>query len=410
MTNAMGWIASLGRSWPAVVCLLGAGLAGCLATGLGLDGANAQQLSDFQLFYFPAMQDFASDPIGALSDYSAAPTPLYYFLQGLILRVSGLEVSVRIASVVLGLIVIGQVLRFPASRERRLLAAAAMLISPYFRGQVWYANGDILALSICLAVLSWRPITQGGWLARLGLASVGVYVRQNFIFLPAYVFIEGSLADRRRFAPGLGLAAVSALPLVWLVSTWGGLAPPRFVGHLSLADLPATLAVGLTICAVYLAPVIVLLLLRPQRLLGRLRALPALFHVFAGLSTLGLMATADSFGHVLGGGLVFLAAKAGSGVLNVPVAVLFLPAYAGALYSLALFVAANPRRNTLVLAAALSMSISIHIYQRYFDPLIPLLILSWAKTPELIWLERRSLLWTTVLPSLLIAVVASITH
>lgn len=394
----------------AVIALLIAGVAGCLATFLSLDGANAQQLSDFQLFYFPAMQDFAADPLGAFADYSAAPTPLYYLLQGLVLKATGWDASVRIVSVCLGGIAIWLALRFPATQERRLLVVAAMLISPYFRGQVWYANGDILALVLSLAVLSWTPVTRAGWLSRLGLASLGVYVRQNFIFLPAYLFIEGGLADRRRILRGLILAVLSGLPLLWLVSVWGGLAPPRFTGHLSPADLPATLSVGITITAVYLAPIVLLRLFQPQRLLQRLRALPVPVHMFAIASALGLGLAADGYDHVLGGGLVFLAAKAGSGLLGAPVAVMFIPAYFLSLYALAVFIAANPGRNTLILAATLSMSISIHIYQRYFDPLIPLLLLFWARSPELLWLERRSLLWTTALPSLLIAVAATITH
>ena len=394
----------------AVIALLLAGAAGCLATLLSLDGANAQQLSDFELFYFPAMQDFAADPLGAFADYSAAPTPLYYLLQGLVLKATGWDASVRIVSVCLGGLAIWLALRFPASRERRLLVVAAMLISPYFRGQVWYANGDILALVLCLAVLSWRPVTRAGWLGRLGLASLGVYVRQNFIFLPAYLFLEGAFADRRRVLSGLILAVLSGLPLLWLVSVWGGLAPPRFTGHLSPADLPATLSVGTSITAVYLAPLVLLRLLRPRRFLSRLVGLPAAVHMFAIASAFGLVLTAEGFDHVLGGGLVFLAAKAGSGLLGAPLAAMFIPAYFLSVYALAIFIAADPRRNTLILAATLSMSISIHIYQRYFDPLIPLLLLFWARSPELVWLERRSLLWTMALPSLAIAVAAAITH
>jgi hypothetical protein len=50
------------------------------------------------------------------------------------------------------------------------------------------------------------------------------------------------------------------------------------------------------------------------------------------------------------------------------------------------------------------------IFQRYFDPLIPLILLLHARMPEIRWLESRGLAWTMALPSLAVAIAASLTH
>lgn len=50
------------------------------------------------------------------------------------------------------------------------------------------------------------------------------------------------------------------------------------------------------------------------------------------------------------------------------------------------------------------------IYQRYFDPLIALLVLLWVNSEDVDWLEERGLVWLLAAPSLLIAVTASLTR
>ncbi len=390
--------------------LIALGVVGCLLTVLGLDGANGQQLSDFDLFYFPAMQAFAADPVAAIANYPAAPTPLYFMLQGGVLALTHDPAFIRIVSILLGAGVIWATWRFPASQARRLAAIAVLLISPYFRGQVWFSNNDVLALLLMLIAL--RPEKAGGkaWFGKIALANVAVYVRQTFVFLPMWVYVRGLLRERRPVIMTTVVCAVMAAPMLWLVKTWGGIAPPQFAGHLSPADLPASLSVGITIAATYLLPMIVVRALTPKRIVRDVAGLPVWLHAAVGLASTALVVWHEGFGHLMGGGLAFLAAQAGEKITGLPMLAVFIPAFIVCCYVMALVVRADPWRNGLVLLATLLMSSSLLIYQRYFDPLIPLLLLFYARVPEIRWLERKGLLWTMALPSVAIALIASVTH
>jgi hypothetical protein len=397
------------REHLAVAILALCGAAAFVFTMSGADPANLQQASDFRLFYFPTIQAFAADPIGALPNYNAAPTPLYFLLQGGVLALFHDPAFVRFASLLLGLGVGWAVWAFPASRPRRMVALAALLVSPYFRGQVWHSNGDVLALLLMLLAL--RPVvTVRGRIAATLVAATTVYVRQSFFFLPAYVWLRGVLQQRWSvFAPSLA-AAIIGMPLLALLMLWHGIAPPRYAGHLSPSVIPATLGVGLTISAIYLAPLIIMRALRPRRLLNDLRSLPPLVHFLILAASIFYAITPQLFAEIKGGGVIFLGVKALGQAAHLPLMVGFLPAFVVSAYAMAICVQRDVWRNVLILAATLSMSISVLIYQRYFDPLIVLLLLLHVRRPELDLLERKGMLWVMALPVAFIALAASLTH
>jgi hypothetical protein len=385
------------------------GVLGTLATVLGLDGANGQQQDDLVFFYLPAMKEFAADLWGALHGYSAAPTPLYYMLQGMLLAAGGLP-AVKIFSILLGGATIWAVWTFPASPSRRLCALAVLLISPYFRGQVWYANSDVLAFLLTFVALRPQPVGGKRWIGAILLSAITVYVRQTFIFLPAYLYLKAIFHERRPMALITALCALVGLPMLGLVMMWGGIVQPRFAIHVSAAAMPATIAVGFSISALYMIPMMIVRGLTPMRLVRSVASLPVWVHsVIFGVAAV-LAVWNHGFDDLYGGGLAFLGAKAAAAKLGLPLLVLFLPVFVASFYVLALTVAADPWRNSVVLAATVAMGASVLIFQRYFDPLIPLILLLHARMPEIRWLESRGLAWTMALPSLTVAIAASLTH
>jgi hypothetical protein len=395
----------------AMAAMLGLGVIGCVLTVLKLDPANLQQEYDFNTTYLPSMKVFAEKGLVAAADYPAAPTPAYYMLQGAVLALFQDVSAVRFVSVVLGLLTVAAIWTFPTSRGRRLAAIAAVLISPYFRGQVWYANGDVLAL--LLMVLALRIAVHEnarGWPGLLLLASSLVYVRQNFLFVPAYVFVRGVFGGRWPWLMSALLGGLAAVPMLWLVYLWGGIAPPQFQNHLSVSNIPSVIVVGFTIAALYLSPILLVRAMQPRRLWDDILGLPVWVHALILLSAIGAQAFVAGYGEIYGGGLVFIASRKAEALLGLPITVLMTPAFIGSAYLMALVVRSDPWTNVVILLATLSMSISVLIYQRYFDPLIPLLLILWAKSEEIDWLEKRGLAWTLALPSLLIAVTASLTR
>jgi hypothetical protein len=331
-------------------------------------------------------------------------------LQGLLLAIGGGLLSVKIVSILLGLATVWTVWTFPTSPSRRLCALAVLLISPYFRGQVWYANSDVAAFLLTFIALRPQPAEGQRWIGAILLSTVAVYVRQTFIFLPAYLYIKAIFHDRRPVALITGLCAIVGLPMIGLILMWGGIVQPRFALHVELAAIPATIAVGLSISAFYLIPMLVVRGLKPMRLIRTLAGLPIWVHVMILGVAAALAVWNEGFKDVFGGGLAFLAAKAGAAASGLPLPILFLPLFVVSFYMLMLAVIANPWRNSVVLIATLAMGASILIFQRYFDPLIPLILLLHARMPEIRWLEGRGLAWTMALPSLAVAIAASLTH
>jgi hypothetical protein len=331
-------------------------------------------------------------------------------LQGLVLAAGGGVLGIKIFSIVLGLATVWAIWTFPSSPSRRLCALAVLLISPYFRGQVWYANSDVMAFLLCFIALRPQPVEGKRWMGAVLLSTISVYVRQTFVFLPAYLYLKAIFHDRRPFVLITALCALVGLPMLGLVIMWGGIVQPRFAVHVSAIAMPATIAVGFSISAFYMIPMMIVRGLTPMRLVRDVIRLPVWVHVMVFGSAVALAILNEGFKDLYGGGLAFLAAKAGAAKFGVPLLVLFLPVFVASFYVLVLMVADNPWRNAVVIAATVAMGASVLIFQRYFDPLIPLILLLHARMPEIRWLENKGLAWAMALPSLIVAVAASLTH
>lgn len=358
-----------------------------LASYLGLDPTNIPQLLDFRDFHFPSILTFAQQPLAtAIADYPAAPFPLFYIVGGWIYRATASQAALHVWSMSVALCLL--TLAFAAARERRdarageaLWVAAIVLVSPYFRGQSVYANTDILALSFAVAAIyvfgpetPSFPSRRGVW--ALVLACFAVYTRQFYLFLPLYVFSR--LMPRtpwRARAQAVALCSVLALPVLLLVIQWHGVTPPRFAQHAVAPSLDRSIPTVILLLGFYTVPAAVITLIDHRRALASDLRRPSLQLAIAPFVVLALavMIGGQPIPEVVGGGIPVHALRrlplpeaGANGVLAL--AVLVSGAY------LAYLVWQEPRRNAVLVLVALAFFPTGILYQRYFDPLVPLLL------------------------------------
>src|SRR3712207_1797098 len=186
--------------------LLATGIGLWIASALGLDPGNilAQRL-DLVRAHLPSARRFAELPfLEALSDYPAAPFPLFYMLLGALMALGASVLTLQAFSVGIGLVLLWLVyVQARTNRGFPAIAAAALvvavLISPYFRGTTVYANTDPLPLALLVAayVLSDRARDPRPVLA-LALACIAVWARQFYVFGALAIFLrEAPVADRK---------------------------------------------------------------------------------------------------------------------------------------------------------------------------------------------------------------------
>ena len=380
-------------AWPVGVLLV-VGLGLWVASALGLDPGNVlAQRSDFVLAHLPSAQRFAELPfLEALSGYPAAPFPLFYMLMGALLALGGTVLTLQIFSVGIGLALLWLVhVQARANRGFPPAAAAALvaavLISPYFRGTTVYPNTDQLPLALMVAayVLADRVRDPRPAIA-LALACVAVWARQFYLFAPLALFL--------REAPGAGragvlrLAAVGAamgLPVVALVLWWGGLTPPTLAGpgHVAAAGPATTVPVLLSIFGVYALPLVVATLrFHRAEFLAAVRR-PAFLLCLACLVATGVaVALGAARLQAIGGGG---AAMVGLERLGVPLGVrsaILAAIVVGVGGYLAYLVLQAPRANAVLLLVVLAFVPTTVLYQRYFDPLLPVLFGCVLRTRE----------------------------
>lgn len=378
----------------AVAALFAVGLGLWIASAQGVDPGNVlAQRYDFVLSHLPSARRFAELPfLEALSGYPAAPFPLFYMLMGAMLAFGGTVLTLQVCSVGIGLALLWLVhVQARSNRGFPPVAAAALvcavLISPYFRGTTVYANTDPLPLALLVAafVLADRPRSPRPVLA-LALACVAVWVRQFYVFGPAALFL--------RDAPGAGLArflrfaavgAAMALPVVALVLWWGGLTPPTLAGpgHVAAAGPATTVPVLLSIFGLYALPSAVATLRFHRREFLRAVRQPAFLVCFACLAAVGIAVGfgAARLGAVGGGGAALVGLERFGIPLGVRSAVLAAIVVGVGGY-LAYLVLQAPRANAILPLTALAFVPTTVFYQRYFDPLLPVLFGCVLRTRE----------------------------
>lgn len=375
-------------SWAAVAL----GVLLWVASWFGLDPTNVPQRMDFRSFHFPSLRVFAERPFAeAIVDYPAAPFPLFYVLGGAIYRVTGSVSSLRLFTVALGIGVLSCIARLGRAavpgRSRWLVAAT--LVSPYFRGQSVYANTDVLALlfaAFALAVFGERAPRVPGVraFAALGLACGAVYTRQFYVFVPAALLVRlASERSLREAAFGGAYCAVLAAPLVALVVAWRGVTPPGFRQHAALSFVDSV-PVVLALMAFYVSPLALVTAWKCRGELAREIRRPAFIAMVSPLLVFcaHLVLARHQVPDVVGGGLPVHLLKAlplGDGARS---ALFALVVALGGSYLVYLLLQA-PAKNAILLLIALAFAPTSILYQRYFDPLLPIVSVAVLSVREL---------------------------
>lgn len=400
------------------VTALGVGIGLWLASAFGIDPTNVPQRLDFERFHLPSILLFSERPfVDAIADYPAAPFPLFYVLAGWIRWAAGSMHAVQVWSVLLGvlLLVCAAALahaRFGRSRPHAFLLLAAVLVSPYFRGQSVYANTDILALALAFGAI-WafgeetpRFPSRRAVLA-LALACFAVYTRQFYVFLPLYFFIRLYAASSwpARISAGI-LCAALALPVIALVAFWGGVTPPRFREHATAPSFDASIPAVILLLSFYAAPLAFVTAWRYRdKFIAELRR-PA-FQVMAApflLVGLYLLLWGEGIPEVVGGGIPLHALRAVPVPDEARSLLLAIGVAAGGTY-LVYLIRQDVLRNGIIVLIALCFFPTGILYQRYFDPLMPLVYTTVLSTREMSTWSSRITLVLIVTMELVVAAV-----
>ena len=374
------------RRRPALgICVLlvaAAALAFWSAGLAGYEGTIVPQRIDFEQFHWPTIQRFASLPFAeAISDYGAAPFPLFYIVFGAVYAASHSLLVLHLLSALLGIGVLGLawvIVRERFADDERPGAMVALLgflcLSPYLRGQVIWTNTDVMPLLFMLAALFCllRDEAGGGLLYRASaivFSFLAFYTRQFYLFLPAYLAIRFILIDRRHAVSCFALCAVLSVPGLLLIALWHGVVPPSFAQHEQRPYPFAALPYVFANLLLYASPLIVVAAGHARDVVSscfrdpRLRIVTGA--VWLAYLSYFLLSPAEFF--EIGGGLLAQLFQR----LPVPQAMRFhLLAVATSLFIpvLVYMVAQDWRRNlVLVLFVACFLPTGI-IFQRYFDP------------------------------------------
>jgi hypothetical protein len=385
-----------------VLCI---GAALWIGSALGLDPTNVPQRQDFERFHFPSIRVFAEKPfMDAVADYPAAPFPLFYLLSGWLFHATGsiLALQVWTVALALGLLLCVYGLahaRFDGSRAQTLLLFGAVLVSPYFRGQSVYANTDLLALFLAFAAI-WmfgdQParFPNGRTIAALVLACCAVYTRQFYVFLPVYLFIRICVAVpwSGRLVAAL-LCAALALPVLGLVLFWGGVTPPRFREHAAGPSLGDSIPAVILLLSFYALPLATVTVWRHRTAFLRALRSWSLLLMAAPFLALGvfLLVRGEAIPDVVGGGMPLHFLR----VLPIPASakiVLLAAAVAVGGTYLAYLIRQDPLRNLILALIALCFAPTAILYQRYFDPLMPLVFAVVLSTREMSAPTRQTVL------------------
>jgi hypothetical protein len=368
------------------------GLGLWIASAQGLDPGNIlAQRYDFVLAHLPTAKRFAELPfLEALSDYPAAPFPFFYMLMGALLALGASVLTLKVVSVGIGLVLLWLV--YVQARTNRgfppaaaAVLVATVLISPYFRGTTVYANTDPLPLALLVAayVLSDRARDPRPVLA-LALACVAVWVRQFYVFAPMAIFLREALGGGRdRLLRLAAIGAVMAVPVVALVLWWGGPTPPGLRGHIASAGPVTTVPVLFSIFGLYALPSAAATLLFHRSEFFAAARRPLFLLCLAGFAALGVAVAVGiaELQAIGGGGAAFVGLER----FGVPVGVrsaLFAAGVVGVGGYLAYLVLQEPRTNAVLVLAALAFVATTTLYQRYFDPLLPVLFGCVLRTRE----------------------------
>jgi len=371
--------------------------ASLLLLGLTLPLILAQAFStndayDEVYYHRPIIATMAAEfPAVDVVNYNAAMAPGYHVAMAALLRATGSWRAVRAANLAIGVLLVvvaGEVAwrlsgAVSAAFTTLTLAASSYVVS----GSVWLTT-DNLGLLFAMGALSLFLIgrsTAARSLASGAFGAAAALVRQIHIWTAVPIAMnalwEASSADdrgARRIAAFVAPAAIPVVAIGSLVLLWGGLLPPRFVGHHGGWNA-TTFVFGLALIGIYGAPWIVLLRADAKRAAASGKGAVAL------TIAAGAALAPSSYNPDAGrwGGWLWEAARRAPVVLDRSVLLSAL-AIAGSLVVATLARRAVDRgrtREMFLLVVALvswmaAQSANFQVWQRYFEPAV-LILLSW---------------------------------
>jgi hypothetical protein len=342
-------------------------------------------------YHRPIIATMAADfPAVDIVNYNAAMAPGYHVAMAAVLRATGAWTAVRAANLTIGVLLValaGHVAWRFAPGWTAVLTTFTVAASSYVvSGSVWLTTdnlGLLLAFgSVALLVLD-RP-TAAQSLSSGILGALAAVVRQIHIWtavpIATRALVEAGLKLRDRTRPQL-LLAPAALPIAAvgvLVALWGGLLPPRFVGHHGGWNA-TTFVFGLALIGVYGLPWMLLMASHTRQTVASRAGIAAV--VVAAVASLA--PSSYNVGAGRWGGWLWEAVRRTADLLDRSVLLVVL-AIAGALTVATLTRRAIDRghtREAVLLVVALgawmtAQSANFQVWQRYFEPAI-LILLSW---------------------------------
>lgn len=344
--------------------------------------------TDELIFHYPAILRFAQQwPRPVLGDYSSATTPLFHLGFSLLGKLCGFDLyKLRAVNVLISCgagLVYFKLLRghFRHSWAFALLMSLVFLLSPYFFGVSFLLLTDNLAWLLCmlslacfLGALNMRRRRAGLLVWALGCACLclTLLTRQSFLWLllsaAGVAWLRTpALADRLLRMAMLGVAA---LPLLALFMGWHGLMPPSFqVAHEARSLFnPRALGFTLAVLGLYYP------LFNPQRFAqGVLQRQPVFMAALAG--GLLLLVLLPLPGQAVDDGFLWRMSRGVPTLLHTSwLFWLLVPLGCAAVVTM-LKEAPTSIGTLSLLAFALSVLPSSLLYQKYFDPFIPVFVL-----------------------------------
>lgn len=233
MLGLLPWVGALAAPFLLTAMLLG-NLSQALHTFHG---------SDEWIYHLPVVRSFAQQlPLPDFSSYNSATTPLFHWVFAVFASLTGAETpALRAFNVLISFATVAMVFLLLSEdrgwrRRDALLAALAFGLSPYFFGASFLVLTDNLAW-LFVVVAMWMllradstPHAAAPWLLSCVAIGCALLTRQTHVWL-VFVLIAMLAAapiDMGKRVTVFAVLALCLLPVAALVVVWGGPVPPPF--------------------------------------------------------------------------------------------------------------------------------------------------------------------------------------
>lgn len=231
----------------------------------GKSGDVTSEAYDQNHHHLPVAHSFAEQlPTPDLRNYESATAPLWHLTLAALERYLDVgERGFRIINCIVGAMLVLVVASFAqrsAGSIAALCLALPLALSPYFlSGSIWVTT-DVPALLAALAAIAFAMAAKFRVLP-VGLgAAAAVGVRQVSLWIEAPLALAIYLRRLRSPTPGIAAVALALVPALavigWLVWMWNGLTPPGYRSMHDKGANPATIALALSLCALWGVPLL----------------------------------------------------------------------------------------------------------------------------------------------------------